>query len=81
MIFNIYLGDEKLMAQNTGTVKWYDREKSYGFISCDEGNDVFAHHSQIKDNGPEKDLKEGESVTFSIEESDKGPMAINIQKL
>ncbi len=42
------------MAQNTGTVKWYDREKGYGFISCDEGNDVFAHHSQIKDNGPEK---------------------------
>lgn len=69
------------MAQNTGNVKWYDREKGYGFISCDEGKDVFAHHSQIKDKGPEKDLKEGESVTFDIEESQKGPMAINIHKL
>ena len=79
MILN--LGDENLMGQNTGNVKWYDCEKGYGFISCDEGKDVFAHHSQIKDKGPEKDLKEGESVTFDIEEAEKGPMAVNIQKL
>ena len=69
------------MSKITGVVKWYDREKGYGFISCDGGNDVFAHHSQIKDKGPEKDLKEGERVTFDIDEAEKGPMAVNIQKL
>ncbi|MDR5585934.1 MULTISPECIES: cold shock domain-containing protein [Clostridium] len=69
------------MASRTGTVKWFNAEKGYGFISCDEGDDVFAHHSQIKENGPEKDLHEGESVTFDIQDGEKGPMATNIQKL
>ena len=69
------------MAERTGTVKWYDREKGYGFISCDNGNDVFAHHSQIKEKGPDKDLKEGESVSFDVQEGEKGPMAVNIQKM
>ena len=65
----------------TGIVKWYDKEKGYGFISCNEGKDVFAHHSQIKEKGDEKSLHEGESVTFDINENEKGPMAVNIQKL
>ncbi|ACD25079.1 cold shock domain-containing protein [Clostridium botulinum] len=69
------------MASRTGIVKWFNAEKGYGFISCDEGDDVFAHHSQIKENGPEKDLHEGESVTFDIQDGEKGPMATNIQKL
>ncbi|NFS61090.1 cold shock domain-containing protein [Clostridium botulinum] len=69
------------MASRTGIVKWFNDEKGYGFISCDEGDDVFAHHSQIKENGPEKDLHEGESVTFDIQDGGKGPMATNIQKL
>ncbi len=69
------------MASRTGIVKWFNDEKGYGFISCDEGDDVFAHHSQIKENGPEKDLHEGESVTFDIQDGKKGPMATNIQKL
>ncbi|NFT07314.1 cold shock domain-containing protein [Clostridium botulinum] len=69
------------MASRTGIVKWFNAEKGYGFISCDEGNDVFAHHSQIKENGPEKDLHEGESVTFDIQDGEKGSMATNIQKL
>ncbi|AIY80303.1 cold shock domain-containing protein [Clostridium botulinum] len=69
------------MASRTGIVKWFNDEKGYGFISCDEGDDVFAHHSQIKENGPEKDLHEGESVTFDIQDGEKGPMATNIQKL
>ena len=69
------------MAEITGIVKWYNREKGYGFISCDDGNDVFAHHSQIKEKGPDKDLKEGGSVTFDIQQGEKGPMAINIQKM
>ncbi|WP_252223576.1 MULTISPECIES: cold shock domain-containing protein [unclassified Clostridium] len=69
------------MASRTGIVKWFNAEKGYGFISYDEGDDVFAHHSQIKENGPEKDLHEGESVTFDIQDGEKGPMATNIQKL
>ncbi|MGL5381326.1 cold-shock protein [Clostridium sp.] len=69
------------MSSKTGVVKWYNQEKGFGFISCDDGNDVFAHHSQIKEKGPEKDLHEGESVSFSIEEGERGPMAVNIQKI
>lgn len=65
----------------TGIVKWYDIGRGYGFISCNEGNDVFVHHSQIKHNGPDKDLREGESVSFDIQENAKGPMATNVQKL
>ena len=69
------------MAKYTGVVKWYNADKGYGSISCNEGNDVFVHHSQIKEKGPNKDLHEGESITFDIQENEKGPMAINLQKL
>lgn len=69
------------MAKYTGIVKWYSMDKGYGFISCNEGNDVFVHHSQIKEKGTEKDLHEGENITFDIQENEKGPMAINVQKL
>lgn len=71
----------KKMANITGIVKWYNTEKGYGFISCDNGNDVFVHHSQIQAKGPDKDLHEGESVTFDIQEGEKGPMAVNLHKL
>lgn len=69
------------MAVITGIVKWYDQEKGFGFISCNEGNDVYVHHSQIKEKGNSKDLHEGENVTFDITEGAKGPMAVNVQKL
>lgn len=69
------------MAVITGIVKWYDQEKGYGFISCNEGDDIFVHHSQVKEKGNSKDLREGESVTFDITEGTKGPMAVNVQKL
>lgn len=69
------------MSQITGVVKWYDSERGYGFISCNEGNDVFVHHSQIKAKNHEKDLSEGQNVTFDIQENEKGPIATNVQKL
>ncbi|MBE6059959.1 MAG: cold shock domain-containing protein [Clostridium sulfidigenes] len=69
------------MSSITGIVKWYDEGKGYGFISCNEGNDVFVHHSQIKEKGTNKDLHEGESVTFDITDGAKRPMAVNVQKL
>lgn len=69
------------MSSRTGIVKWFDGEKGFGFISCDEGNDIFVHHSQVKEKGTDRDLHEGESVSFDVGEGQKGPMAINVQKL
>lgn len=69
------------MSSRTGIVKWFNQEKGYGFLSCDDGNDVFVHHSQVKEKGTEKDLHEGQNVSFDVEDGEKGPMAINVQKL
>ncbi len=69
------------MSSITGVVKWFNQEKGYGFISCNNGNDVFVHHSQVKEKSIDKDLHEGENVSFSIEDGPKGPMAINVQKI
>jgi CspA family cold shock protein len=64
----------------TGTVKWFSESKGYGFITNDEGGDVFAHYSEITGQGY-KTLVEGEKVSFEIVESDKGPKAANIVKV
>lgn len=69
------------MTSTTGTIKWFNQEKGYGFISCDNGNDVFVHYSHVKEKGTDKDLHEGENVSFDIEQGAKGPMAINVQKI
>lgn len=69
------------MSKITGVIKWFDEQRGYGFISCDQGNDVFVHHSQVQESGSNKNLHEGENVTFDIEDSKKGPMAINVHKL
>lgn len=69
------------MAKYTGVVKWFDNERGYGFISAQEGNDVFVHFSNIKEQGPDKDLHEGEDVTFDMVEAERGPSAINVTKL
>ena len=60
-----------------GTVKWFNEEKGFGFITAEDGKDVFAHFSQIKADGFKK-LTEGEEVTFGIVDGDKGPQASNI---
>ena len=64
----------------TGKVKWFNAEKGYGFITTDEGKDVFVHYSAIKVDGF-KTLDEGQAVTFDITESDRGPQAANVVKL
>lgn len=61
----------------TGKVKWFNAEKGYGFITGEDGNDVFAHFSEIQKDGF-KSLDEGEEVTFDITEGPKGPQASNI---
>lgn len=64
----------------TGTVKWFNAEKGFGFIEVEEGNDVFVHFSAIVGEGF-KTLDEGQSVEFEIVEGDRGPQAANVVKL
>lgn len=63
-----------------GTVKWFNNEKGYGFITSEEGNDVFVHFSQIQKEGY-KTLAEGEQVTFEVVDGQKGPQAANVAAL
>jgi CspA family cold shock protein len=61
----------------SGTVKWFNADKGFGFITGDNGNDVFAHYSQIQSDGF-KTLEEGQAVTFDVVQGPKGPQAENI---
>ncbi|MEE0956111.1 MAG: cold-shock protein [Eubacterium sp.] len=65
---------------NKGTVKWFNAEKGYGFITGEDGKDVFVHYSKIQGEGF-KTLDEGQQVTFDLEQGEKGPQAANVVKL
>ncbi|MBW2709748.1 MAG: cold-shock protein [Deltaproteobacteria bacterium] len=60
-----------------GVVKWFNSSKGYGFIEQESGPDVFVHHTGINSSGF-KELNEGDSVTFDIEQGQKGPAAVNV---
>jgi len=63
----------------TGTVKWFNDDKGYGFVTPDdEGKDLFVHHSDIGGEGF-KSLQEGAKVSYDAEPGDKGPKAVNVQ--
>ena len=65
---------------NKGTVKWFNNQKGYGFISDEQGNDVFVHVAGLNMEGF-KSLEEGASVEFDITEGAKGPQAVNVTVL
>ena len=63
----------------TGKVKWFNNTKGYGFITADDGTDVFVHHGDISGDGF-KTLDEGESVEFDITQGDRGPKATDVKR-
>ena len=63
-----------------GTVKWFNMDKGFGFISQENGTDVFAHFSKIKSNGF-KSLEDGQKVQFDVEQGARGLQAVNIIKI
>ncbi|AMG96684.1 MULTISPECIES: cold-shock protein [Staphylococcus] len=65
---------------NSGTVKWFNAEKGFGFIEREDGNDVFVHFSAIQGEGY-KSLEEGQKVDFDIVEGDRGEQAANVVKM
>ena len=70
------MSEEKI----TGTVKWFNDAKGYGFLARPGGNDVFVHHSAIVAEGF-RTLNEGDTVEFTIEQGPKGPAAANVRKV
>jgi CspA family cold shock protein len=63
--------------RETGTVKWFSTEKGYGFIEREQGKDVFVHYSAIQGTGF-KNLQDGQSVEFAVEENPRGPQAVDV---
>lgn len=63
--------------RTTGTVKWFNNSKGYGFIEQEDGPDVFVHYSALSGEGY-RSLNEGQGVEFDIEDGPKGPQAVNV---
>lgn len=63
----------------TGTVKWFNREKGYGFITSETGEEIFVHHTAINQQGF-RSLDEGDKVSFEVVQGQKGPQASNVTK-
>lgn len=63
-----------------GTVKWFNESKGFGFITREDGEDVFVHYSEIQDNGF-RSLSEGQAVSFDVVDGPKGPKATKVMKL
>ena len=70
----------EVVPMTKGTVKWFNNQKGYGFISDEAGNDIFVHYSGLNMEGY-KSLEEGQEVEFEIFQGEKGPQAVNVTKL
>ncbi|EEN80628.1 cold-shock DNA-binding domain protein [Lacticaseibacillus rhamnosus LMS2-1] len=77
--YHASIGARRNVLMEHGTVKWFNAEKGYGFITREDGSDVFVHFSAIQGEGY-KTLEEGQAVTFEVEDSDRGPQAVNVNK-
>lgn len=75
-----FCGRDSDMARENGTVKWFNPDKGFGFITREGGDDVFVHHSAIQGGGF-RTLNEGERVEFDVVQGQKGPAAENVVKL
>lgn len=65
----------------TGTVKWFNDDKGFGFLAQEGGKDVFVHHSSISGQNGYRSLSEGDRVEFAIEQGPKGPSAVDVRKI
>ena len=63
-----------------GTVKWFNDKKGYGFLETESDGDVFVHYSGIEESGGFRSLKEGEKVIFQLEQTQRGPQAVQVKK-
>jgi CspA family cold shock protein len=85
-VYNVYRFEktkrskEGVLHLMKGTVKWFDAGKGYGFITADNGKDVFVHYSAIQTDGY-KSLAEGDQVEFEIKSGDRGDQAANVSKV
>jgi CspA family cold shock protein len=71
---------KEVIELGNGIVKWFNNKKGFGFIQQEEGPDLFVHYSSIVSEGF-KTLNEGDRVSFDVQESDRGPKAINVNKI
>jgi CspA family cold shock protein len=74
-----YVHKRKDRQMEKGTVKWFSTSKGFGFITRETDGDIFVHYSGIAGDGF-KSLRQGDQVTFEVEETDKGPQAIKVAK-
>jgi CspA family cold shock protein len=74
-------GECEMTERVTGVVKWFNEQKGFGFIARDGDSDVFVHYSAIQGQSGFRTLNEGDEVEFSIEQGQKGPAAVDVQRI
>jgi CspA family cold shock protein len=80
-VFYASMGGVIMSDRETGTVKWFNNSKGFGFIEREQGDDVFVHYSSIRDTGGFRTLAEGQKVEFSLTEGQKGLQANDVAAL